>query len=103
MATGRILVVEDDPAIRGHLTRILSSAGYHPAPVVTAAEAVTAFTTALATGERFGLVLLDLGVPDRDGIEVCQELIAADPVAKVLILTARADEIDVVMGLAAPK
>ena len=103
MATGRILVVEDDPAIRGHLTRILSSAGYHPAPVVTAAEAVTAFTTALATGERFGLVLLDLGVPDRDGIEVCQELIAADPAAKVLILTARADEIDVVMGLAAPK
>jgi DNA-binding response OmpR family regulator len=99
MATGRILVVEDDAAIRGHLVRILTSAGYYPVPAGTAADAVAAFAGALEAGERFGMVLLDLGLPDRDGIEVCKDLIAADPVAKVLILTARADEIDVVMGL----
>lgn len=99
MAAERILVVEDDDAIRSHLVRILGSAGYRSDSAASAREAMTTFEAALATGDRYSLVMLDLGLPDGDGINVCQALVAADAAVKVLILTARADEIDIVMGL----
>src|SRR5206468_8285474 len=45
------------------------------------------------------LVILDLGLPDQDGLEVCRALRAGFPSTQVLILTARSDEADVVLGL----
>lgn len=94
-----MLVVEDDEPIRTHLVRVLGSAGYEVVAVGTGGDAIDEYTTSAGRGERFGLVVLDLGLPDMDGIEVCQRITAADPAAKVVMVTARADEIDIVLGL----
>ena len=88
-----ILIVEDDDAIAAGLERVLTGQGY---PVVRLAEGKAA-TTAADAG--VGLVLLDLGLPDIDGIEVCRRLRAARPDLAILIVTARGEELDVVAGL----
>ncbi len=88
-----ILIVEDDDAIAAGLTRSLEGQGYvvsrlalgRPAP--ESAEA------------GVDLVLLDLGLPDIDGLEICRRLRAAHPLLPILILTARDTEMDVVAGL----
>jgi DNA-binding response OmpR family regulator len=86
----RILVVEDDDAIATSLVDGLGDAGY-------AADAVATGTEALAaTGHD--LVLLDLGLPDMDGHDVCRALRAASDVP-IIVLTARSDELDRVLGL----
>jgi len=86
----RLLVVEDDPAIAGPLVRGLERAGF----VVTHAPDGTA---ALAA-EPADLVLLDLGLPDIDGTEVCRRLRARGDVP-IIIVSARDDEVDRVVGL----
>jgi DNA-binding response OmpR family regulator len=53
----------------------------------------------LQTRGQPDLVLLDLGLPDGDGIDLCRELVAADASTRILVLTARADELDLVLGL----
>ena len=52
-------------------------------------------------GQPFDLVLLDLGLPDLDGVEVCRQLRTAQPEAVIVILTARDEEMDVIVGLEA--
>jgi DNA-binding response OmpR family regulator len=99
MGTSRVLVVEDDGPIRQHLERVLTSTGYDVTAVGSGGDALEAYASAAADPSRFGVVILDLGLPDVDGIEVCQRIVGIDPAAKVLILTARADEMDVVNGL----
>ena len=86
----RLLVVEDDPAIAGPLIRGLERAGFR----VTHAPDGTA---ALAAGPC-DLVLLDLGLPDVDGTEVCRRLRARGDVP-IIIVSARDDEVDRVVGL----
>ncbi len=86
----RLLVVEDDPAIAGPLVRGLERAGF----VVTHAPDGA---TALAA-EPTDLVLLDLGLPDVDGTEVCRRLRARGDVP-IIIVSARDDEVDRVVGL----
>lgn len=89
-----LLIVEDDEMIGGALTQSLRAAGH----------AVTwARTGARALGEAgpFDLVLLDLGLPDLDGVEVCRRLRLAQPAAVIVMLTARSEEMDVVVGLEA--
>jgi DNA-binding response OmpR family regulator len=90
----RILVVEDDESIGSALTRTLEGQGYD----VTWTRGGT---EGLATAERLSpaLVLLDLGLPDADGVDVCRALRVRLPEAAILILTARHDEADVVVGL----
>jgi DNA-binding response OmpR family regulator len=88
-----ILVVEDDDAIASGLVRVLDSQGYPVKRVARGAHALT------ASGPDVGLVLLDLGLPDIDGIDVCRRLRAARPGLAILILTARDQELDIVAGL----
>lgn len=83
----KLLVVDDDPAIRRLLGRTLERAGY---VVVEAADA-RAGLAALAI-DKPDLVLLDLGLPDRDGLELLPLLVRA-PGPSVIVLTAR-DDVD---------
>src|SRR4051812_30516841 len=91
-----LLVVEDDAAIGSVLESTLRLHGYQ---VCWRRDGRTALQAA-ETGD-FDLVLLDLGLPDLDGVEVCRRLRAALPAAVLVILTARQDEMDVVVGLEA--
>jgi DNA-binding response OmpR family regulator len=88
------LIVEDDEAIGANLQRAFSSG------TTTVAWARTAATArSLAQEEPPDLILLDLGLPDGDGVDVCRELLIEQPALPIIILTARATEIDVVVGL----
>ncbi len=86
----RILVVEDDPAIAGPIIRGLIRAGYEAEHAATAAAALTA--------DLPDLVLLDLGLPDLDGTDVCRRLRARSNVP-IIVVSARDDEVDRVVGL----
>ncbi|WP_110471403.1 response regulator transcription factor [Williamsia limnetica] len=89
-----VLLAEDDEAIAAPLARALSREGY-------GCEVVTTGTAALemARSGRFELLVLDLGLPEMDGLEVCRRIRAARPQLAVLMLTARTDEVDFVVGL----
>jgi DNA-binding response OmpR family regulator len=91
-----VLLVEDDPAIAGPLTRALQREGYRVLPVQTGVGAVTAFSV---HGADITLVILDLGLPDLDGLEVCRRIRTSGKDVPVLMLTARTDEADFVVGL----
>jgi two-component system, OmpR family, response regulator RegX3 len=84
------MLVEDDRAIGEPLQRALERDGYEVTWVSTGAAALAA--------EPADLVLLDLGLPDIDGLDVCKKLrsISATP---IIVLTARGEEIDRVLGL----
>ena len=92
----RLLVVEDDETIAGLVADHFTAHGYD---IVRAPTGRAALDQAL--GGNFDLVLLDLGLPDLDGIAVCRELRARLPGAVVVMLTARSAEVDVVLGLEA--
>ncbi|MCW3049721.1 MAG: putative two-component system response regulator, partial [Solirubrobacterales bacterium] len=93
MSTPGVLLIEDDNAIASGLTRVLDAQGYAVRRLARGGPAVT------ECGPEIGLVILDLGLPDVDGIEVCRRLRAARPDLAILILTARGQELDVVAGL----
>ncbi len=86
----RILVVEDDLAIAGPLVRGLTRAGYDVDHAATAAQALVS--------DGADLVLLDLGLPDLDGTEVCRRLRARSNIP-IIVVSARDDEVDRVVGL----
>jgi two-component system response regulator MprA len=90
----KILVVDDDPAVSGSLERALRLEGYE---VETAADGNGALH-ALALSSPDALVL-DLGLPDLDGLEVCRRLRSAGDDTPVLMLTARDAVHDRVQGL----
>jgi DNA-binding response OmpR family regulator len=90
----RILVVEDDPKIGDGLRRALVSEGYEVEWVVDGSSAARS-----ASQEPPDLVVLDLYLPDVDGVDVCQDLREAFPTLPIMILSARTDEIDIVVGL----
>ncbi|MFD5243832.1 response regulator transcription factor [Amycolatopsis sp. NPDC058340] len=92
----KLLVVEDDDAIGGVLESTLRLHGYE---VSWQRDGRTALAAA-ADGD-IDFVLLDLGLPDLDGVEVCRRLRAELPGAVLVILTARQEEMDVVVGLEA--
>lgn len=88
----RIVVVEDDDRIAINLARSLVAEGY----VVDRAATIAAGRMLLASDAD--LVLLDVGLPDGDGVEFCAELATSHPGLGVIMLTARSEEIDVVVG-----
>jgi DNA-binding response OmpR family regulator len=92
----KLLVVEDDDAIGGVLESTLRLHGYE---VSWQRDGRTAL--AAASADDIDFVLLDLGLPDLDGVEVCRRLRAELPGAVLVILTARQEEMDVVVGLEA--
>lgn len=89
-----ILVIEDDRHILTLLRACLSREGYH---VVTEENGLNGLARALQS--NFDLIILDLMLPGKDGFEICRELLAAGNEIPILILTARGDETDRVLGL----
>ena len=94
MAIARIVVIEDEPAIRRGVADALRVSGYD---VDEAADGLQGLEAAVRLG--VDLVLLDLLLPKRDGLEVLAELRKLRPVLPVIILTARGSEDDRVRGL----
>lgn len=90
----QILVVEDDPDLRRTLKDALSSGGYS---VDTVADGQAAVTALAARG--YALVILDLGLPRMDGLDVLRRLRASDNPLPVLVLTARDGVEHRVLGL----
>jgi len=88
-----ILVVEDDEAIGRSLARALTGQGAIVEWVRTGVDALR------MAGTGTDLVLLDLGLPGLDGLEVCRTLRDRYPSLEILVVTARSEEIDVVVGL----
>jgi DNA-binding response OmpR family regulator len=94
MTMATVLIVEDDEGIAMPLVRTLGREGYD---VEQVGEGSAAVEKALA-GE-VDLMILDLGLPDIDGLEVCRQVRAGGYDGGVLILTARGGELDRVVGL----
>ncbi len=90
----RILLVEDDEQIGAGLDQVLRTQDYDVTWTTTGQAAIDA-----AGPAPFDLVLLDLGLPDMDGIEVCRRLRRSTPTTTIVMLTARSSEIDIVVGL----
>ncbi|WP_159805755.1 response regulator transcription factor [Cellulomonas citrea] len=88
----RVLLAEDDPAIAEPLARALSREGYDVKVQGTGQGAIDGASSA-------DLVVLDLGLPDMDGLDVARAIRAQGLSTPVLVLTARADEVDLVVGL----
>jgi DNA-binding response OmpR family regulator len=91
----QLLVVEDDDRIGRLLETGLHAHGYDVRRQRTGRGALTE----AASGRTFDLVVLDIGLPDMDGVEVCRELRLVQPATIIVMLTARRDEMDVVAGL----
>src|SRR5262245_59243419 len=89
-----VLLAEDDPSISEPLARALRREGYE---VGVSADGPGTFEVAKAGG--IDLIVLDIGLPRMDGLEVCRRLRLAGQDTPVLILTARAEEVDTVIGL----
>lgn len=89
----RVLLAEDDPTISEPLARALRREGYDVEVTPDGAAALQ------GAEDNLDLLILDLGLPVMDGLEVCRRLRAAGNSVPVLILTARADEVDTVVGL----
>lgn len=94
MKATRIVVVEDEPAIRRGVVDLLRASGYE---VVEAPDGVKGL--AEASRPDIDLVLLDLMLPRKDGLEVLRELRQLRPAVPVIVLTARGTEDDRVRGL----
>lgn len=92
----RVLIVEDEERFASFLTKGLRSHGFVSEVVGTAEDGL-----ARARSGDFALVLLDIGLPDRDGFWMLTELRRYDTVLPVVILTARHDVVDKVAGFGA--
>jgi two-component system response regulator MtrA len=90
---GRVLVVDDDPALAEMLTIVLRTEGFDSRVVSNGDGALAAFRDF-----RPDVVLLDLMLPGKDGIDVCKE-IRADSGVPIVMLTAKSDTVDIVLGL----
>lgn len=90
----RSVVVEDDADIRALLVEILGQAGFFVDAASSGRQGID-----LIRRTNPDLVTLDLGLPDIDGVEVCRQLRAAGNTAYIIMLTARAEEIDRLIGL----
>lgn len=93
MQQARVLVIDDEPAILDNTVYALKSEGFAVTSAQTASDGLAAFSL-----ETPDLVVLDVGLPDGSGFEVCREIRRIAPVP-VIFLTARSGEMDRVVGL----
>ena len=89
-----VLVVEDEEDIAVPLMRTLEREGYEVNRVSVGADAV-----AFAVAEGPAVVILDLGLPDMDGIDVCRQMRSGGYLGGIIMVTARAGELDRAVGL----
>ena len=87
-----MLLVEDDPAISEPLARAFGREGYQ-------VRAHGTGTGALAEVQDADIIVLDLGLPDMDGLDVARQVRAQGLATPILMLTARSEETDLVVGL----
>lgn len=87
-----VLLVEDDPAISEPLSRALGREGYEVHAHGTGKGALADYADA-------SIIILDLGLPDMDGLDVARDIRKSGSTVPILILTARTDEVDMVVGL----
>jgi two-component system response regulator BaeR len=92
-ASASILIVEDEPKMAALVSDYLRAAGHRPHWVADGREAVPVFKSL-----GFDLILLDLMLPGRDGLEICRELRSFSAVP-IIMLTARVEEADRLLGL----
>jgi DNA-binding response OmpR family regulator len=97
----RVLLVEDDARLAQMVDDYLRQAGWQVEVAATLAQAETQLGVADAVGRGpgFDALVLDLMLPDGDGLDLCRRLRAADNDLPVLMLTARGDPMDRVLGL----
>jgi DNA-binding response OmpR family regulator len=93
-AMARLLIVEDDDGIRVPLARALEREGYEVDSCTDGRDAV-----GRATGDEHDLIIIDVGLPGIDGLEVCRRVRATRPSVPIVFLTAQDGELDVVDGL----
>lgn len=89
----KILVVDDEPGIQGFLQTNLVRAGFDVIQALTGADAIAAVTR-----DSPDCIVLDLGLPDADGFDVCREIRKTNQIP-IIMLTARGDDIDKILGL----
>ncbi len=89
----RILIVEDEPAILDNIQYVLEQDGLE---TVHLSEGLA--VPHVLANERIDLILLDIGLPDINGVDLCREIRKTDS-TPIIFLTARTDEIDRVVGL----
>jgi len=89
-----ILVAEDDDNIRTGLVDTLESEGYRATPAGDGKEAIELFTSG-----KFDLILLDIMMPEKSGYDVCRVVRSTNEDIPVIMLTAKGEEIDKVIGL----
>ncbi len=90
----KVLVVDADESTRREIRVACAQDGYHVLEAESGAEALRELGT-----ERPSLVLLEVALPDGSGFDVCRELRKTDAVVPVIMMSARSDEIDVVVAL----
>jgi two-component system, OmpR family, response regulator RegX3 len=94
MSEGRVLIADDEPSVRDSVTYALQQEGYQVTPAVDGTDA----EEKLAGDMRFDLLILDIMMPGRSGLDLCREVRARSAVP-IIILTAKDAEVDKVVGL----
>lgn len=82
----RVFIVDDDPAVRRAMARLLMAAGYRVSPFASAAEFLESYAP-----DTPGCVLLDLAMPERDGLELQQALLASGEQPPIIFMSGCAD------------
>ncbi|MDD4955047.1 MAG: response regulator transcription factor [Candidatus Omnitrophica bacterium] len=90
----KILIVEDEPAILTGIVDLLAGEGFAVNPARDGKEALSLYDS-----EKPDLILLDIMIPEKSGYDVCREIRRKDPNIPILMLTAKGQEIDKVVGL----
>lgn len=94
MSKPHILIIEDEPAIADTLLYALATEGFSPRWCATADDGLAALAS-----QAFALLILDVGLPDANGFELCKQLRASGHDLPIMFLTSRASEIDRIVGL----
>jgi DNA-binding response OmpR family regulator len=90
----RVLIIEDDPAIRTGLKEALTTEGYSVSEADTGTKGFE-----IASKGNFDLIVLDLILPGKDGIEICKDLRSDGVKTPIIMVTSRKEEIDKILGL----